>query len=60
MLDKVILRGVVFKATLYKQAGVNSERKIKRKTIGYTIKKWLTVCRWHHSTDAVIFFNGIW
>ena len=39
MLDKVILRGVVFKATLYKQAGVNSERKIKRKTIGYTIKK---------------------
>ena len=60
MLDKVILRGVVFKATLYKQVGVNSERKIKRKTIGYTIKKWLTAYRWHHSTDAVIFFNGIW
>ena len=45
MLDKVILRGVVFKATLNKQAGVSSERKIKRKTIGYTIKKLLTVCR---------------
>ena len=45
MLDQVILRGVVFKATLYKQAGVSSELKIKRKTIGYTIKKLLSLCR---------------
>ena len=30
---------VWIKATLSKQAGINTESKFKRKTIGYTIKK---------------------